>query len=148
MKYKKTFFVILTTFITITAVAFVYSNIYKNRLNNTFQEPQYILEARKNIVGVWYQKDNPTIWVEYTISGTEHMHGEGYDKISDYKIVNTTPICGEDVEVDEGKETMYLQCTSAAGDELCQEIISIDDKQLNLSPVGPFSPQVTIYLKK
>jgi hypothetical protein len=29
-----------------------------------------------------------------------------------------------------------------------QQIISIDNKQLNLSPVGPFSPQVTIYLKR
>jgi hypothetical protein len=116
-------------------------------LYNTFQEPQYILEARKNIVGVWYQEDNPTTWVEYTISGTEHMHGEGYDKKCDYKIVNTTPICGEDVEVDEGKETMYLQCND--GDyEFCQEIIYIDNKKLNLSPVVPYSPRVTIYLKK
>jgi len=147
MKHKKIFFIVLTTFITITAVAFVYSIVYKNRLNNTFQEPQYILEARKNIVGVWHQEDNPTTWVEYTISGTEHMHGEGYDKKSDYKIVNTTPICGEDVEVDEGKETMYLQCND--GDyEFCQEIIYIDNKKLNLSPVGPYSPRVTIYLKK
>jgi hypothetical protein len=147
MKHKKIFFIVLTTFITITAVAFVYSIVYKNRLNNTFQEPQYILEARKNIVGVWYQEDNPKIWVEYTISGTEHMHGEGYDEKMDYKIVNTTPICGEDVEVDEGKETMYLQCND--GDyEFCQEIIYIDNKKLNLSPVGPYSPRVTIYLKK
>jgi hypothetical protein len=147
MKQKKIFFIVLTTFITITAVAFVYSIVYKNRLNNTFQEPQYILEARKNIVGVWYQEDNPKIWVEYTISGIEHMHGEDYDEKMDYKIVNTTPICGEDVEVDEGKETMYLQCND--GDyEFCQEIIYIDNKKLNLSPVGPYSPRVTIYLKK
>ena len=147
MKHKKIFFIVLTTFITITAGAFVYSIVYKNRLNNTFQEPQYILEARKNIVGVWYQEDNPKIWVEYTISGIEHMHGEDYDEKMDYKIVNTTPICGEDVEVDEGKETMYLQCND--GDyEFCQEIIYIDNKKLNLSPVGPYSPRVTIYLKK
>ena len=90
MKYKKTFFVVLTIFITITAVAFIYSNTYKNRLNNTYHEPQYILEARKNIVGVWYQEENPTTWVEYTISGTEHMHGEGYEEKGSYKIVNTT----------------------------------------------------------
>lgn len=148
MKQKKIFFVVLTTFITITAVAFVYANIYKNRLNNTFQEPQYIIEARKNIVGVWYLKENPTTWVEYSISGTEHMHGEGYNHVREYKIVNTTPICGEDVEVDEGKKTMYLQCSNGDDDELCQEIIYINDKQLNLSPVGPYNPQVTIYLKK
>ena len=147
MKYKKIFFVVLTIFITITAVAFIYSNTYKNRLNNTYHEPQYILEARKNIVGVWYQEENPTTWVEYTISGTEHMHGEGYEEKGSYKIVNTTPICGEDVEVDEGKETMYLQ--SKDGDyEFCQEIIYIDNKKLNLSRVGPYSPRVTIYLKK
>ena len=64
-----------------------------------------------------------------------------------YKIVNTSPICGYKVEVDEGKKTMYLQ--SKDGDyEFCQEIIYIDNKQLNLSRVGPYSPRVTIYLKK
>ena len=41
MKYKKTFFILLTVFIAITAVAFVFSNSHRNKFNASFQDPQY-----------------------------------------------------------------------------------------------------------
>lgn len=149
MKYNKLFFIISAAVFTITYVAFVYSNINKNKLNSAFQEPQYILEARKNIVGVWYEEDNPKNWVEYTIGGTELIHKDGYDSKFRYKIVNTTPLCDEEVEVDISKETMYLQSTYEDDKfELCREIIFIDKKQLNLAPVGMYKNRVEVYIKK
>ena len=141
--------IVVCSIIAIAAFAFVYANRKSKEQTKTNQDPQYLIEARKNIVGVWYEEDNPKNWVEYTIGGTELIHKDGYDSKFRYKIVNTTPLCDEEVEVDINKETMYLQSTYEDDKfELCREIIFIDKKQLNLAPVGMYNNRVKVYIKK
>ena len=139
------FFLIITS----TAIVFSRGGLKNSDVAYTNQDPQYLIEARKNIVGVWYEEDNPKNWVEYTIGGTELIHKDGDDSKFRYKIVNTTPLCDEEVEVDINKETMYLQSTYEDDKfELCREIIFIDKKQLNLAPVGMYKNRVKVYIKK
>lgn len=120
MKFKKSFFIGLTVIIVITTVAVVYSKNHNQTLNTTSQEPVYITEAKKNIIGVWYQEDASTnIW-EFKENGTLICRSdEEPTETLTYKIVNTTPICGKDVDVDEKRETMYLITKDADGIEEC-----------------------------
>ena len=157
MKYKKTFFVLLTVSIAITAVVFVFSNNHRNKQNATSQDPQYIIEARKNIIGIWYQEGHPeTVW-EFTTNGTLVCKNvDNQQKNLSYKIVNTSPICGYKVEVDEGKEPMYLITTEEDGTEECDDLSfpsgypsDYKNKKICLSALGFTSiDAITIFNKK
>lgn len=73
-----------------------------------------------------------------------------------YKIVNTSPICGYKVEVDEGKETMYLITTEEDGTEECDDLrfpsgypSDYQNKKICLTALGTASiDAATIYNKK
>ena len=157
MKYKKTFFVLLTVSIAITAVVFVFSNNHRNKQNATSQDPQYIIEARKNIIGIWYQEGHPdNVW-EFTTNGTLVCKNvDNQQKNLSYKIVNTSPICGYKVEVDEGKETMYLITTEEDGTEECDDLSfpsgypsDYQNKKICLTALGTTSiDAATIFNKK
>ena len=157
MKYKKTFFVLLTVSIAITAVVFVFSNNHRNKQNATSQDPQYIIEARKNIIGIWYQEGHPdNVW-EFTTNGTLVCKNvDNQQKNLSYKIVNTSPICGYKVEVDEGKETMYLITTEEDGTEECDDLSfpsgypsDYQNKKICLTALGTASiDAATIFNKK
>ena len=157
MKYKKTFFILLTVSIAITAVVFVFSNNHRNKQNATSQDPQYIIEARKNIIGIWYQEGHPdNVW-EFTTNGTLVCKNvDNQQKNLSYKIVNTSPICGYKVEVDEGKETMYLITTEEDGTEECDDLrfpsgypSDYDNKKICLTALGTTSiDAATIFNKK
>ena len=157
MKYKKTFFILLTVSIAITAVVFVFSNNHRNKQNATSQDPQYIIEARKNIIGIWYQEGHPdNVW-EFTTNGTLVCKNvDNQQKNLSYKIVNTSPICGYKVEVDEGKETMYLITTEEDGTEECDDLSfpsgypsDYQNKKICLTALGTTSiDAATIFNKK
>ena len=157
MKYKKTFFILLTVSIAITAVVFVFSNNHRNKQNATSQDPQYIIEARKNIIGIWYQEGHPdNVW-EFTTNGTLVCKNvDNQQKNLSYKIVNTSPICGYKVEVDEGKETMYLITTEEDGTEECDDLSfpsgypsDYQNKKICLTALGTASlDAATIFNKK
>ena len=51
--------IVLCSIIAITTFAFVYANRQGKEQTKTNQDPQYIIEAREIIIGVWYEKDNP-----------------------------------------------------------------------------------------
>ena len=53
--------IVVCSIIAIAAFAFVYANRKSKEQTKTNQDPQYLIEARKNIVGVWYEEDNPKI---------------------------------------------------------------------------------------
>ena len=157
MKYKKTFFILLTVSIAITAVVFVFSNNHRNKQNATSQDPQYIIEARKNIIGIWYQEGHPdNVW-EFTTNGTLVCKNvDNQQKNLSYKIVNTSPICGYKVEVDEGKETMYLITKEEDGTEECDDLSfpsgypsDYQNKKICLTALGTASiDAATIFNKK
>lgn len=109
MKNKRILLIVLPAIFIIASAAVVFSNNFRNKLTATFQEPQYLIEARKNIIGVWYDKEDPKSTVEFNKDGSMiyRYENEPDERIS-YKIVNTTPICGKEVLVDETKKTMYF----------------------------------------
>lgn len=115
-----TFFIGLTLIITITNAIVVYSRANNQTINTISQEPEYITQAKKNIIGVWYAEDNPTYIWEFKENGTLITRSDSDpSRTQTYKIVNTTPICGQDVEVDEKKKTMYLITKGEDGIEEC-----------------------------
>lgn len=142
----KTSLIVLLSIIVFAAFAFLYSRSRDKELINTNQDPQYLIEARKNIIGVWYDVESPLDVVEFTQDGiviyrnkeliTEKAQDgtiiyrnrdlpEGKAK---YKIINTTPICENDVYVNESKKTMFLVETDDDGFEFCYYFwIGVDD---------------------
>jgi hypothetical protein len=110
----------LSLVIVITTIAVVYSKNDNQVQNTTSQEPQYITQAKKDIIGVWYAEENPTYIWEFKENGTLVSRSDGNPaRIQTFKIVNTTPICGQDVDVDEKRETMYLVTKGEDGFEEC-----------------------------
>lgn len=151
MKTRKNFFVGLTIVIAITTAAVVYSKNHNQTLNTTSQEPVYITEAKKNIIGVWYQEDASTIIWEFKENGTLICRSdEDPAETLTYKIVNTTPICGKDVDVDEKRETMYLVTKDADGIEECSDLAFHEKTKakMNLWAIGMSAEAITVFIKK
>lgn len=123
MRLNKTFFAVLTFIFAITTVAVVYSKYHNQVLNTSSQEPEYITQAKKDIIGVWYQEDEFSNILEFKDGSTLICRNAGEPALTfTFKIVNTTPICGQDVDVDEKRETMYLVTKDADGIKECSEI--------------------------
>ncbi|WP_439505311.1 hypothetical protein [Sediminibacterium sp.] len=141
----------LSVIIVITTVAVVYSKNHNQTLNTTSQEPVYITQAKKNIIGVWYQEDASTnIW-EFKENGTLICRSdEEPAETFTYKIVNTTPICGQDVDVDEKRETMYLITKDADGIEECSDLAfhKNTSAKMNLWTIGMTADAITVFIKK
>jgi hypothetical protein len=158
MKNRKIFLIIFSLFSIIISAALVFSKDYRSNLNVTNQDPQYLIEARKNVIGVWYDVESPLDVVEFTQDGTiiyrnkelktekdqngtiifrNHDLPEGRAK---YKIVNTTPICGSNFYVNESEKTMFLVETDDDGFESCYYFwIGVDDNNkpaMEISGVG------------
>ena len=94
MKNKKLILVVLPAILIIASAVLVFSNNIRNKFTATFQEPQYIIEAREKIIGVWYEKDNPNNIMELNNVGFVFYRNENEpEKRYSYKIINTTPIC-------------------------------------------------------
>jgi hypothetical protein len=153
LKFKKSFFIGFTVIIVITNIAVVYSKNNNQVLKTTSQEPQYITQAKKDIIGVWYAEENPTYIWEFKENGTLVSRSDGNPaRIQTFKIVNTTPICGQDVEVDESKETMYLVTKDANNLVHCDILYfkGNQNQKMHLWSVGGrLSPDaITVFIKK
>jgi len=144
----KTSLIVLLSIIVFGAFACVYSSRQSIEQTHVHQDPQYLIEARKNIIGVWYDVESPLDVVEFTQDGmviyrnkeliTEKAQDgtiiyrnrdlpEGKAK---YKIINTTPICEKDVYVNESMETMFLVETDDEVFETCYYFtIGVDDNK-------------------
>jgi len=149
MQAGKSSLIVVCSIVAIAAFAFVYTNRQRKEQTKTNQDPQYLIEARKNIIGVWETEDVPGFLVEYRSDGTMIKKYPGSsEEIERFKIINTTPVCGEDVDVDMSKQTMYIQETDDDNDDFCQQIYFISDKQLVVGPLGMFSHKRTAYRKR
>ncbi|MFN4975986.1 MAG: hypothetical protein ACK5GV_12130 [Bacteroidota bacterium] len=170
MQAGKISLIVLCSIIAITAFAFVYPNRQGKEQTNPNQDPQYLIEARKNVIGVWYDVESPLDVVEFTQDGrviyrnkeliTEklqdgtivHRNHDLPEGRATYKIVNTTPICESNVYVNESKKTMFLVETDDDGFESCYYFwIGVDDDNkpaLTTSGVGANGNSQMSYRKK
>ncbi len=166
----KTSLIVVCSIIAIAAFAFVYANRQRKEQANSNQDPQYLIEARKNVIGVWYDVESPLDVVEFTQDGIVISRNKELKTEKDqngtiiyrnhdlpegratYKIVNTTPICGKDVYVNESEETMFLVETDDDGFETCYYFaIGVDDNNkpaLTKSGVGANGNSHRAYRKK
>ncbi len=149
----KTSLIIFLSIIVFVALAFLYSKSQDKELINTNQDPQYLIEARKNIIGVWYQENaTDNVW-EFKIDGKLICkNGDNQRRTLSFKIANISPICGYEVEVDEGKETMYLITTEEDGTKECGDLsfpVGYQNKKNCLGSLGYTSiDSRTIFNKK
>ncbi|MFM7357903.1 MAG: hypothetical protein ACKO1T_04925 [Sediminibacterium sp.] len=169
MRAGKISLIVLCSIIAITAFAFVYANRKRKEQTKTNQDPQYLIEARKNIIGVWYDVESPLDVVEFTQDGRviyrnkelieeKDQNGNVIYRNRDlpegratYKIVNTTPICGSNVYVNESEKTMFLVETDDDGFEECFYFwIGERDGKLAFTTmgVGANGNSQTAYIKK
>lgn len=141
----------LSVIIVVTTVAVVYSKNHNQTLNATSQEPAYITEAKKKIIGTWYDQDFPSIVWEFKENGTLICRsGEEPAESLTYKIVNTTPICMKNVEVDEKKKTMYVITKDKDGFEACYDLhfhVTTNTK-MNLWAIGMSADGISVFVKK
>ena len=70
MHAGKTSLIVVCSIVAIAAFTFVYANRQRKEQTNSNQDPQYLIEARKNIIGVWETEDVPGFLVEYRSDGT------------------------------------------------------------------------------
>jgi hypothetical protein len=153
MKFKPPFFIGFTVISLITTFAVVYSKNHNQVLNTSSQEPEYITQAKKDIIGVWYQEDEFSNILEFKEGGTLICRNAGEPALTfTFKIVNTTPICGQDVEIDESKETMYLVTKDENGLVHCDKLYfkGNQNQRMHLwSLGGRLSPDaISVFIKK
>ncbi len=141
----------LSVFILITTVAVVYSKNHNQTLNTNSPEPAYITEAKKKIIGAWYDQDFPSIVWEFKGDGTLICRSdEEPAETLTYKIVNTTPICMKNVEVDEKKKTMYVITKDKDGFEACYDLhfhVTTNTK-MNLWAIGMSADGISVFVKR
>lgn len=151
MKLKVPFLIGLTVIIVTTTVAVVYSKNHYQTPNTTSRELVYLTDAKKKIIGAWYDQDIPSIVWEFKENGTLICRsGEEPAESLTYKIVNTTPICMKNVEVDEKKKTMYVITKDKDGFEACYDLhfhVTTNTK-MNLWAIGMSADGISVFVKK
>ena len=153
MKNKKLLLIVLSAILIIASAAVEFSNGNLNKLNATFQEPKYIIEAREKIIGVWYEKGNPNNILEINKVGFLFYRNENEpEERYTYKIVNTSPVCGKEVLVDETKKTMYFIETDNDNIDGCYslKIFENDDNKTEMAlwALDMGANGITNYVKK
>ena len=153
MKNKKLLLIFLSAILIIASAAVEFSNGNLNKLNATFQEPKYIIEAREKIIGVWYEKGNPNNILEINKVGFLFYRNENEpEERYTYKIVNTSPVCGKEVLVDETKKTMYFIETDNDNIDGCYslKIFENDDNKTEMAlwALDMGANGITNYVKK
>ena len=153
MKNKKLLLIVLSAILIIASAAVEFSNGNLNKLNATFQEPKYIIEAREKIIGVWYEKGNPNNILEINKVGFLFYRNENEpEERYTYKIVNTSPVCGKEVLVDETKKPMYFIETDNDNIDGCYslKIFENDDNKTEMAlwALDMGANGITNYVKK
>lgn len=140
----------LSVFILITTVAVVYSKNHNQTLNTNSPEPAYIIEQRKNIVGLWVNESNPKDRLEFKKNGTGVIRyaSEPAENFN-YQIVNTTPQCGYQLTQDQLKSSSFLQTYELedASTMECKEIKFLSQERLIYVSVGDNPENRVIYIK-
>jgi hypothetical protein len=149
----KTSIIVLFSIIAIAFFTFEYSKSRGKELVNENQDPQYLIEAREKIVGVWYEVDNPNNIIELNNVGLMFYRNENEpEERCSYKIINTTPICGKEVLVDETKKTMYFIETDNDNIDACYslKIFQNDDNKTEMAlwALDMGANGITNYIKK
>jgi hypothetical protein len=128
----------------------VYSKNHNQTLNTTSQEPAYLIEQRKNIVGLWINEYDSKDRIEFKSNGTGLIrYASEPTENFNYQIVNTTPQCGYQFTQDHLKSLSFLQ-TYEPGDAAnmeCKEIKFLSQERLIYVSVGDNPENRVIYIK-
>lgn len=119
--------------------------------NDSFsQVPAYIIEQRKNIVGLWINEYDSKDRIEFKSNGTGLIRyaSEPAENFN-YQIVNTTPQCGYQFSQDQLKSLSFLQTYEPkdAANMECKEITFLSQERLIYVPVGYNPENRVIYIK-
>lgn len=119
--------------------------------NDSFlQVPAYIIEQRKNILGLWVNESNPKGRLEFKQNGTGVIrYASEPPENFNYQIVNTTPQCGYQFTQDQLKSLSFLQTYEPkdAANMDCKEITFLSQVRLIYVPVGYNPEKRVIYIK-
>lgn len=119
--------------------------------NDSFsQVPAYIIEQRKNIVGLWVNESNPKDRLEFKKNGTGVIcYASEPAENFNYQIVNTTPQCGYQLTQDQLKSSSFLQTYEPedASTMECKEIKFLSKEKLIYVSVGDNPENRVIYIK-
>ncbi len=119
--------------------------------NDSFsQVPAYIIEQRKNIVGLWVNDSNPKDRLEFKSNGKGVIRyaSEPAENFN-YQIVNATPQCGYQLTQDQLKSLSFLQTYEPedASTMECKEIKFLSQEKLIYVSVGDNPENRVIYIK-
>ena len=150
MKFKTPFFIGFTVISLITTIAVVYSKNHNQTLNTTSQEPAYLMEQRKNIVGLWVNEYDLKDRIEFKSNGTGVIRyaSEPAENFN-YQIVNTTPQCGYQLTQEQIKTSSFLQTYEPEDATIieCKEIKFLSQERLIYVPVGDNPENRVRYIK-
>lgn len=150
MKFKTPFFIGFTVISLITTIAVVYSKNHNQTLNTTSQEPAYLIEQRKNIVGLWVNEYDSKDRIEFKSNGTGVIRyaSEPAENFN-YQIVNTTPQCGYQLTKEQIKTSSFLQTYEPEDATIieCKEIKFLSQERLIYVPVGDNPENRVSYIK-
>lgn len=120
-------------------------------INNSFsQAPAYIIEQRKNIVGLWINEFDSTDRIEFRSNGTGVLrYASEPAEHFNYQIVNTTPQCGYQLTQEQVKSSSFLQTYEPEDATImeCKEIKFLSKERLIYVPVGD-NPENSANYKK
>lgn len=114
------------------------------------QVPAYIIEQRKNIVGLWVNEYNSNDRIEFKSNGTGVVrYASEPPENFNYQIVNTTPQCGYQLTQDQLKSSSFLQTYEPedASTMECKEIKFLSKEKLIYVSVGDNPENRVIYIK-
>ena len=119
--------------------------------NNSFsQAPAYIIEQRKNIVGLWVNEYDSKDRIEFKSNGTGVIRyaSEPVENFN-YQIVNTTPQCGYQLTKEQLKSSSFLQTYEPEDATImeCKEIKFLSQERLIYVPVGDNPENRVSYIK-
>ncbi|PJE45956.1 MAG: hypothetical protein CUR34_14135 [Sediminibacterium sp.] len=119
--------------------------------NDSFsQVPSYIIEQRKNIVGLWVNEYDSKNRIEFKSNGTGVVrYASEPPENFNYQIVNTTPQCGYQLTQEQLKSSSFLQTYEPedATTMECKEIKFLSQERLIYVPVGDNPGNRVIYIK-
>lgn len=150
MKNSKKILILLVLILFPVISIILYSKSHNITNQSLSEVPDYLIEQRRNILGIWVNESDPKDRLEFKSNG---VGSEKYDldppELFNYQIINTTPLCGYNTEVNELKKTSYLQITyqNNQSGTLCYDIHGLSKDILSITLVGSSPMRPNVYKK-
>lgn len=119
--------------------------------NDSFsQVPEFIIEQKKNIVGLWINEYDSKERIEFKRNGTGVIrYASNPAENFNYRIVNTTPQCGYQLTQEQVTSSSFLQTYEPEDATImeCKEIKFLSQERLIYVPVGDNPENRVRYIK-